>query len=40
MDIAILLWGSIAVQAALVILGLYIMILVIKALRIYIKNNS
>lgn len=40
MDIAIWVWGSIAVCGALIILGLYIMILIIKALRIYIKNNS
>jgi len=40
MDIGLLVFGSIAIPAVLIILGIYIMFLVIKALRIYIKNNS
>jgi len=40
MDIGLLVFGSIAIPAALIILGIYIMFLAIKALRIYIKNNS
>jgi len=40
MDIGLLVFGSIAIPAAFIILGLYMMFLIIKALRIYIKNNS
>lgn len=33
-------WGSLIIRGAVVVLGIYIMILVINALRLYIKNNS